>query len=680
MSKKSIFILVLSLCLISSAGAATVSWNFERGNDHGFTVWSVFPAGNTIDDPAIAGDELLTGVGGSAGLPDAGVAWTIGQPNQFDGLQPAVATGARVDGNGLLNYSLGTEDIPAGSGTLNTYNLNQDGDYLNAMENDQIATSPPVLLGENAVLTVWAYGGGVGTHAPEYDTDSAMMYTDGSSGIAVLSAEGDDIYAILATIHIQSQGTLTENSLDLSAFSGRKIFIEVVDAFEGDNGWLAIDQIEITNSVSKTAGIIVQLVEGEPTMGFDIAQIDRLETLGYTVQIISQDDVRDGIFTKDDADALDVLVVSESPSSSATVSLAGTSTPVMHQEAYGWVREWALATRDSVNWFTGSEVDIVNDTHPILLDAGLSAGPMTFFDPANSWTSELVSSLAPGAELLAKINDGSNDFAIVFAIEKGAELANGTPAASRIVGFSLPGTEPTIPAEQMTDEAWALYDASIQWMDTSLPVSNGIDPGTDNLVAHYKLDGDVLDSSGNGNDGTIVGDPVFVEGVVGNALDLDGDGDYVDCGNSALFNMETNQMTVATWVTIRSVAHQWGALVAKGEHAWRLGNASNDPIFHFGINYGGMSDTTYFNGITAVGYDEWHHVAGVFDGATMMIYLDGVLDNSVPTTETIGINDANMLIGENPEATGRYWDGIVDEVYIYSRALSDLEIQFLAGL
>ena len=680
MSKKSIFILVLSLCLISSAGAATVSWNFERGNDHGFTVWSVFPAGNTIDDPAIAGDELLTGVGGSAGLPDAGVAWTIGQPNQFDGLQPAVATGARVDGNGLLNYNLGTEDIPTGSGTLNTYNLNQDGDYLNAMENDQIATSPPVLLGENAVLTVWAYGGGVGTHAPEYDTDSAMMYTDGSSGIAVLSAEGDDIYAILATIHIQSQGTITENSLDLSAFSGRKIFIEVVDAFEGDNGWLAIDQIEITNSVSKTAGIIVQLVEGEPTMGFDIAQIDRLETLGYTVQIISQDDVRDGIFTKDDADALDVLVVSESPSSSATVSLAGTSTPVMHQEAYGWVREWALATRDSVNWFTGSEVDIVNDTHPILLDAGLSAGPMTFFDPANSWTSELVSSLAPGAELLAKINDGSNDFAIVFAIEKGAELANGTPAASRIVGFSLPGTEPTIPAEQMTDEAWALYDASIQWMDTSLPVSNGIDPGTDNLVAHYKLDGDVLDSSGNGNDGTIVGDPVFVEGVVGNALDLDGDGDYVDCGNSALFNMETNQMTVATWVTIRSVAHQWGALVAKGEHAWRLGNASNDPIFHFGINYGGMSDTTYFNGITAVGYDEWHHVAGVFDGATMMIYLDGVLDNSVPTTETIGINDANMLIGENPEATGRYWDGIVDEVYIYSRALSDLEIQFLAGL
>jgi hypothetical protein len=229
MCKKLVFVLTLSLLLISSAGAETVSWDFENGNGHNFDLWSVQAAGLSIDDPTIAGDESLTGAGGAAGvgLPDAGMAWTVGQPNQFDGLKPAVERGARVDGNGLLNYSLGTEDIPTESGTLNTYNLNQDGDYLHSQANDQIATSPIVTLDVNAVLTVWSFGGGSGTHAPTYDPDPAMMYTDGSSGIVVLSAEGDDMYAILAAIHTQGG----EQTLDLSAFAGRKVFIEIVDAF-----------------------------------------------------------------------------------------------------------------------------------------------------------------------------------------------------------------------------------------------------------------------------------------------------------------------------------------------------------------------------------------------------------------------------------------------------------------
>jgi hypothetical protein len=162
-----------------------------------------------------------------------------------------------------------------------------------------------------------------------------------------------------------------------------------------------------------------------------------------------------------------VLVISESPSSSRTVPLAGTSTPVMHQEAYGWVREWALATSTAVNWIEGDNfnVDVVNDAHPVIADAGLSAGSVPFFNASNHWTGELVSAVAPGAEILAQVTgaDGS-DYAIAFAIEKGADLANGTPAASRIVGFSIPG-EGSHPAEDLTDEAWAMFDAAIKWLD-----------------------------------------------------------------------------------------------------------------------------------------------------------------------------------------------------------------------
>ncbi len=693
MCKKIIFVLTLSLLLISSTGAATVNWNFEEGNGHNFELWCVQPAGLAIDDPTIAGDETLTGVGGASGLPDAGMAWTVGPPDQFDGLAPAIEEGCHVV-NGLLvygpcndpfGYDGQTPNSRGQTGYLNTYNLNQWGDNLHSAANDQIATSPIVTLDENAVLTVWSHGGGSGTHAPEYDPNPDLMYSDGSSGIAVLSADEDDMYAILATIHTQGQGTLTEDTLDLSAFAGKKVFIEVVDAFQGSWGWLAIDEIQITNAISKSVAIVVQLQDDEMTGGFDQTQVDHLRRLGYDVTVVTQGDIADGNFTKDDADALDLLIISESISSSGADPLIGTTAPVMHQEAYGWDNWSFMGPAVSITWQSGTEVDIVNDTHPIIVNAGLSIGPMTFFDPQNSWTTELTSNLAPGAELLAKITVGGEDSAIVFAIEKGAELANGNPAASRTVGFSLPGLFPSdggpFGPERMTDEAWVFYDAAIAWLvpEEAPEAPEMVDPGTEGLIASYSFEGDVLDGSGNGNDGTIMGDPGFVEGMFGQAIDLDGDGDYIDCGANPILGMlETNEVTVATWVNIRSIAHQWAAIVGKGENSWRLGNASLDPRFHFGISIWNAPDTPTLDGVTAVGFDEWHHVAGMYDGGSINIYLDGALDISTPTTEPIGATETSVLIGDNPEATGRYWDGLIDELLIYNRALSENEILFLA--
>jgi hypothetical protein len=160
----------VSLTALAPLRAADVVWDFEEGNDHGFLLWSVNPAPPAPDDPDTAGDESLTG----GALPGAGIAWTIGPPNQFDGLKPPVGEGCHfVDGvlvygpcndpfgvaGGNLTNSRGQESY------LNTYNLSQWGDGLHTAANDQIATSPRVLLGDGAVLTVWAHGGGSGTHA-----------------------------------------------------------------------------------------------------------------------------------------------------------------------------------------------------------------------------------------------------------------------------------------------------------------------------------------------------------------------------------------------------------------------------------------------------------------------------------------------------------------------------------
>ncbi|NIN34847.1 MAG: hypothetical protein GTO60_07015, partial [Gammaproteobacteria bacterium] len=86
---------------------------------------------------------------------------------------------------------------------------------------------------------------------------------------------------------------------------------------------------------------------------------------------------------------------------------------------------------------TQTEVEVVNDTHPIMVDAGFPVGMLPWFTAPDQYTTENISNMAPGAELLCKA--AAEDLAVVFAVEKGAELANGSLAPNRRVGFSIPG-------------------------------------------------------------------------------------------------------------------------------------------------------------------------------------------------------------------------------------------------
>ncbi|MBN1482896.1 T9SS type A sorting domain-containing protein [candidate division KSB1 bacterium] len=286
---------MLLLMSVSLAFGDTISWNFEDGNDHGFKLWCIRPADGVDNDDDIAGDESVTGcydpiqdpiddnaVEGQ--LPVDGLAWCIGVPNEWDGYFSVAKEGCHEDPDdpAVLKYldcndpfAATEDDITfdfvngrGQSGYLNTYALNQWGDKVHYEDNDQIATSPQIKLGENAVLTVWAVGNtgaswaGVRTAPILDEANPDSGYTNGSGGIAVLTP---DRSTLLDTLDVKAEGVGDEQmpdefTLDLSALAGQTVIIEVVDAFHGGWGWYAIDEIQITNATLAETG-----VASEPT-------------------------------------------------------------------------------------------------------------------------------------------------------------------------------------------------------------------------------------------------------------------------------------------------------------------------------------------------------------------------------------------------------------------------------
>ncbi|MBN2137085.1 MAG: hypothetical protein JW720_04710 [Sedimentisphaerales bacterium] len=206
-------------------------------------------------------------------------------------------------------------------------------------------------------------------------------------------------------------------------------------------------------------------------------------------------------------------------------------------------------------------------------------------------------------------------------------------------------------------------------------------PADSCLVAHWMLDeteGSVAQDAAGDNHGFLQGDPQWrpYSGRMDGAMEFDGEGDYINCGNSAVFDL-TEHITLAAWVNINAVNVDWQAIVTKGDSAWRLSTVEDEMRFHFAVT--GGPPWNFINGNTQVAPHEWHHICGTYDGENMRLYIDGIEDSASPVPESNGIstNSYNVLIGENEENPDRYWDGLLDDIRIYSCPLTDAEIREL---
>ncbi|MBN2393521.1 MAG: tandem-95 repeat protein [Anaerolineae bacterium] len=185
------------------------------------------------------------------------------------------------------------------------------------------------------------------------------------------------------------------------------------------------------------------------------------------------------------------------------------------------------------------------------------------------------------------------------------------------------------------------------------------------------------DRSGNGHAGDLVNGPSFTTTVppsltTGLALAFDGVDDYVSIGG-AESDFDLNQLSVLFWMKTDGFIQYFEALVTKGDSAWRVHRYATTGQVSFGTNDITAGDNDMPSN-ASVDDGQWHHIAAVYDGSAKYLYIDGALDNSEAASGTIATNDFSVLIGENDEAAGRYFGGLMDDVQVYDWALSASEV------
>ena len=206
------------------------------------------------------------------------------------------------------------------------------------------------------------------------------------------------------------------------------------------------------------------------------------------------------------------------------------------------------------------------------------------------------------------------------------------------------------------------------------------------LVVHYPLNGDATDASGNGNDGSPNGGVVFSEGVDGQAASFDGIDDYIDLGTTSLLS-SGSEKTISAWVSVENSSRAMMVFSRYQDYNAYKGYNLN---LHFGkprIDARRSSGSPLFS-YSGTGPDvsdgNWHHIVGTYstNTNTIQIFVDGVLASSNPLN--LVPQDFNeAYIGCSREANiglRMFFEGKLDEIRVYNRALNEAEIQALYSL
>lgn len=206
-------------------------------------------------------------------------------------------------------------------------------------------------------------------------------------------------------------------------------------------------------------------------------------------------------------------------------------------------------------------------------------------------------------------------------------------------------------------------------VDPDLWLGMGFEEGAGSLV---------FDISPNQNDGVIDGSVARVEqGRFGEALEFSGSGGVVDLEN---LDIPGDSVTLASWIYADSFSIHDARIISKAsgvdeeDHYWMLSTIRSGGIkLRFRLKTeGGVTQTLIGSSVLPSG--TWVHVAATFDGSQMRLYVNGQLDGALSHSGSIALDDSvPAVLGDQPQGE-RSFDGQIDDIRIYRRALSGSEL------
>jgi len=176
------------------------------------------------------------------------------------------------------------------------------------------------------------------------------------------------------------------------------------------------------------------------------------------------------------------------------------------------------------------------------------------------------------------------------------------------------------------------------------------------------------------NLGTING-TTWVNGISGKALSFNGFDSQAVIKSSATFDFK-QAMTVEAWVKCNIIDSWEQASVVSDfiqeQHNWKIGLTKSGSI-RFDIYSNQTNSCSVYGGGLIV--NKWYHITGTYDGTYIRIFLDGVLIAEKEWSFTLDYNSRKINIGFEP-VNIRHFNGIIDEVRLYNRAISEVEIAY----
>ena len=304
-----------------------------------------------------------------------------------------------------------------------------------------------------------------------------------------------------------------------------------------------------------------------------------------------------------------------------------------------------------------------------LVNGGAAETPSPF-DTATGVTRTALTWQADPQATAHQVYAGFNAAALVAATTNSPEYQGATGAS----GWSLQGLPNTTyfwrvdtitPNGTVKGKTWSFSTAS---QISTLAPDNG-------LIARWKLDetsGTTAASTTGTYPGTVSGSPVRTTGVDGNAISFDGINDMITTGSSLLSNR-----------TMFSMSGWYRSSLTTGN---RVALWGQNDVVEFGISGSTLMVYTASGGNLSIALptpNQWHHLACVGDGLLLKIYVDGVLAASggsyVATSYGSSTSYGFNIGAATWDPTGNWFTGQIDDVRVYNRVLSDVEVYNLSS-